>query len=142
MTQPTVTVASPAELLRAEMIDHFSDPTIVAGSTTHSASTSPEGSIGITQGGDMRVEPNLPNLAWIRLNIRCLHHEEMPAEALAQSVKAFLHQRGRRVITQPSNGSRYLIQQTLALGPSFGRDTQETFLGIVFCDMCLALDPL
>jgi hypothetical protein len=135
---------SPSELLKS-LLDTELPTGLIPGGVTVGPPTDDQinaGVISIMDAGQPREELYLP-LARYRAQMRCLAPTLEHIDRIARGAWDRLHQRGRTVVLQPSNGERYLIHTCdVGAGPSHHRDSDENYEALIFAEMLIGLDPV
>jgi hypothetical protein len=100
------------------------------------------GVISITPAGLSTISDHMP-LKWVRLQVRCIHHQLAAAEQIGEHVFQLLHTRHRELVTQPSSGNTYLVHHTKCVaGPSTHWDSAATWESLAFYELLIGTQPV
>ena len=128
---------NPVELAKFDLEKNL-EPDLIPGGVTvgipEDELTRPMGYIAVDTAGQISME-NIPLLKQ-RMNVRCITSSLSLSLEMAADVRKYIHQKGRRVVTQQSDGKEYLIHRTWVMGgpQSSLTNNQDLFEQVLFCD--------
>ena len=135
---------SPSELIKSVLDQELPSELVPGGVTVGPVSDAQiqAGCISIMDAGQPQHERYLP-LVRVRTQVRCLAPPLAHIDRIARAVYDRLDQRERMVVVQRSTDEAYLIHSmSVAVGPSFHRDSEENFEALLFVEMLIGLDPV
>lgn len=135
--------AMPVELARFDLDAGVEPPGGVTVGTPEDELKREMGYVAVDVAGQAQAE-NITSILRHRLNVRCIHSTEAKALELAHTVREYLHERGRRVVEQESDGKEYLIHRTWVTGgpQPAASPNMDLFEFVLFADYLIGVTDI